>query len=310
MVEDRHVDLVSVIMPCYNHESFVQEAIRAIMNQSYTNIELIIIDDGSKDNSVKKIQEMVPACQKRFVRFEFINRENRGLCNTLNEGIDWCRGKYLSLAASDDRLFSDKTLKQVEELKKLKEKNVVGIFSGFLIFENERDVVKIEKGIGQIVSFEDIFLRKVPPAGQTSMFLRNKVIESGGYDPLCTVDDLYISLKLTEKGEMLYMMEDVLVEYRRHGCNLSGQNVVMQNGVNQILSQYKNHPLYKKAVAASTLVNAHSMQAENKIKGFIMAIESFKIAPSIFFSKSSLKFFIKQLIPSFWVRFLRKKLLK
>ena len=63
--------LVTIAIPCYNHEQYVQDSIQSIIDQSYSNIELIIIDDGSKDNSVLKIQELISICTNRFSRFEF-----------------------------------------------------------------------------------------------------------------------------------------------------------------------------------------------------------------------------------------------
>jgi len=80
--------LVSVVIACYNHEFFVQDSIQSVIDQTYQNIELIIIDDGSKDGSVKKIQEMIPNCQQRFIRFEFRHRLNKGLSATLNEALE------------------------------------------------------------------------------------------------------------------------------------------------------------------------------------------------------------------------------
>ena len=93
--------LVSVVIPCYNHEKFVQDCIQSVIDQTYPNIELIIIDDGSKDGSVEKIQEMIVACEQRFTRFEFRHRQNKGLSATLNEALEWCNGVYLSAIASD-----------------------------------------------------------------------------------------------------------------------------------------------------------------------------------------------------------------
>ncbi|MCD2506173.1 glycosyltransferase family A protein, partial [Staphylococcus aureus] len=74
-----------------------------MIDQDYENIELIIIDDGSKDNSVIKIQEMVECCKQRFTRFEFRSRANIGLSATLNEALEWCEGEYFSALASDDQ---------------------------------------------------------------------------------------------------------------------------------------------------------------------------------------------------------------
>ena len=99
-MKENNQPLVSVVIPCYNHEQFVQDSIQSVIDQTYRNIELIIIDDGSKDGSVEKIQEMVDICEQRFTRFEFRSRPNKGLSSTLNEALEWCKGKYFS-ACSD-----------------------------------------------------------------------------------------------------------------------------------------------------------------------------------------------------------------
>ena len=109
--------LVSVVVPCYNHERYVKECIQSIIDQSYKNIELIVIDDGSKDASVAVIEGLRGACEERFTRFEFSARENRGLCNTLNQALDWCQGEYFAAIASDDQWLPFKTEKQVEYLE-------------------------------------------------------------------------------------------------------------------------------------------------------------------------------------------------
>ncbi len=67
--------LVTVVIPSYNHQNFVQDSIRSIIQQSYQNIELLVIDDGSSDQSIEKIKEMVEQCEERFVRFEFRYRQ-------------------------------------------------------------------------------------------------------------------------------------------------------------------------------------------------------------------------------------------
>lgn len=68
--------LVSVLIPAYNHEKYVQGAIKSIINQTYQNIELIIVDDGSKGSTWQKIQELKEECEKRFVRVHFETKQN------------------------------------------------------------------------------------------------------------------------------------------------------------------------------------------------------------------------------------------
>lgn len=94
--------LVSVIIPAYNHENYIQETIESIINQTYKNIELIVIDDGSKDSTFDKIQELKEVCEKRFSRVHFETKQNEGTCKTLNKLLSLAKGEYIYLIASDD----------------------------------------------------------------------------------------------------------------------------------------------------------------------------------------------------------------
>lgn len=89
--------LVTVIIPSYNHERYISQSIESVVFQSYKNIEIIVIDDGSKDQSVTLINGLADK-----YGFIVIARENRGVAKTLNEGIGLARGKYMSFLASDD----------------------------------------------------------------------------------------------------------------------------------------------------------------------------------------------------------------
>ena len=102
------IPLISVVIPCYNHENFVQEAIQSVIDQDYKNIELLIIDDGSKDSSVEKIEELIPVCKQRFNRFEFKSRANKGISATLNEALAWANGDFFTICASDDSFHRNK----------------------------------------------------------------------------------------------------------------------------------------------------------------------------------------------------------
>ena len=94
--------LVSVIIPAYNHEKYVQETIKSIINQTYKNIELIVIDDGSKDLTWAKIQELKGECEKRFKRTVFETRKNQGVVASMNYALSLTKGEYIFSIASDD----------------------------------------------------------------------------------------------------------------------------------------------------------------------------------------------------------------
>lgn len=95
--------MVSIIIPVYNTEEFVEEAVRSIMNQTLQDIEIIIINDGSTDNSLSIIRKLA----NEDDRIQIYSRENKGLSATRNQGIYLAKGKYLYFMDSDDYLEPD-----------------------------------------------------------------------------------------------------------------------------------------------------------------------------------------------------------
>ena len=288
--------LVSVVIPCYNHESFVQASIQSVIDQTYENIELIIIDDGSKDSSVTKIQEMIDPCKNRFVRFEFRKRSNKGLSSTLNEALEWCQGDFFSPTASDDILFNEKIRMQSEILSQYKDKNVVGVFSGISCIDENHKMIK-QRGRDSNFGFKDVFLRKAFMPGQASMLLRKELVNIGGYNSNFDVEDFYVFLKLANSGFRFISIKEPLVYYRRHDDNLSSKSDVMWNSISGILSEYSDHKEYKQAISCSMLIQAHDLQVVSNKKALQWSIKAVKKYPLNVVSPSllwlSFKFFKK-----------------
>lgn len=109
--------LVTAVVPVYNHDKYVIESIRSILNQTYHNIELIVINDGSKDGSHELVLSLTEECWQRFVRYEYINRENIGVSATLNQALSMAKGKYFTALASDDIAFPGKVELLVDTLE-------------------------------------------------------------------------------------------------------------------------------------------------------------------------------------------------
>lgn len=283
--------LVSIVIPCYNHEGFVQETIQSVIEQDYKNIELIIIDDGSADNSVEVIKEMLPACEERFTRFEFRHRPNKGLCATLNEALEWCKGEFFAPVASDDILRKYKTSTQVDYLNK--NPSSIGVFGGVeLIYEDTGVRKNIVKRPG-VYNFKDIFLHEYTLPAPTQLLRLELVREIDGYKEDLAIEDWSMWLFLTEHGGTLDYINTVFTSYRQHDGNLSSQFDKMHSSRLQIIELFKSSFLYKKALARAYIVTAQEFQSVDLKKSFSYVKKAFLTDYSVLFSPIFIKYPIK-----------------
>ncbi len=116
--ETKFNPLVSIVIPVYNGENYVSEAIESALNQTYNNIEIIVVDDGSKDNTEK-------ICKEYGDKIRYFKKENGGTSTALNMGIKNMKGEYFSWLSHDDQYYPDKIKRQIEELSKLEDKNTI-----------------------------------------------------------------------------------------------------------------------------------------------------------------------------------------
>lgn len=108
--------LVSVIIPSYNHCKYIGRAIQSVFDQTYKNIELIVIDDGSSDNSVTIVNAF---CDISPIPMKFISKKNEGLSKTLNLGLEKSAGKWIAILSSDDYFAPEKIEEQIALSNKL-----------------------------------------------------------------------------------------------------------------------------------------------------------------------------------------------
>lgn len=126
--------LVSIIIPCYNAEKYVAEAIQSALDQTYSNCEVIVIDDGSSDGSLEIIKSF-------GAKIKWETGSNRGGCAARNRGIDISKGTFLKFLDADDLLGKDLVEVQAERLSRDQNSAVYGPWS-FLVFEQEKWIEK------------------------------------------------------------------------------------------------------------------------------------------------------------------------
>lgn len=299
--KNKGLPLVSVVIPSYNHQFFVQQAIQSIIDQDYENIELIIIDDGSNDNSVDEIRKIIPLCRERFLRFEFRSRPNKGLCATLNEALEWCEGEFFSPIASDDIALPHKISFLVS---KIKGSDYAGVFGEISPFSNlrEKDIkieVKHTNKIRCIHNFEDIMLQVNIPRAPAAMLRKSSIIEVGGYAEDVKLEDRYMWLSLTNRGKKLISFSDVIVLYRVHDNNTTNDVRKMQKYRLEVLSKFNKSTVYKKAVKKSYLVFSRGLSEKETLAPILIVLKSKN------YNKTGMFITIRALTPYFLIRLLR-----
>lgn len=166
---------ISVIIPMYNSENYIEETLLSVINQSYRNFEIIVIDDGSKDASGVKAQRIFE--RHTDVISKIITQENKGLSGARNEGIKNAEGRYLCFIDSDDIL--DKLhLQSLYELAEKNELNVVHC-NYELTSDNNRQGTVVNKQEGLILSREEVIkyaVRRKPAIIVCGMLIKRKFL--------------------------------------------------------------------------------------------------------------------------------------
>ena len=261
--------LVSIIVPCYNHEKYIEECILSIVNQTYKNIELIVIDDGSKDNSPAILERL----QKQY-GFFLECQSNMGLSKTLNKAIrNYSKGKYIAGSGSDDFLVLDRIEKQVRYAEAHPEYAMVcgkaymvdeagKIIEGFSIIDPVVDPVKD-------LTFESLIERDPIPSS-TVLIKKDVLEECGGYNENTIVEDLDLWLKVAYRYKIGYM-DDYFVYYRWHGQNITGDTVKMCNAVWTVAKSWEDKidPAFaRKVLARRSSISFNILARRHKKESF------------------------------------------
>lgn len=233
---------VSIVMSSYNHAQYVTEAVESIVNQTYANIEFIVIDDGSKDDT----PNVLKALQEKY-GFYLECRTNHGLVPTLNYALkNIVTGKYTCILDSDDFWALDKIEKQVAVLEKNPQ---CGLCHSPIYFVDKESRVlskyhQDSKKEGDI--FEDLLMGKTNIA-DGGVIIPTKVYEEiGYYDESILIEDYQLWFKILDKYPACYL-DEYIAYYRVHDSNVSNDEKKMLKWEEIVINQWKDHPLFKKA---------------------------------------------------------------
>lgn len=231
--------LVSVIMPAYNHERFVEAAVRSVWALEYRPVELIVLNDGSSDGTLQVLRSLEA---KSPIEMRVIDKPNEGICKTLNRGIALARGKYLGFLASDDEYTPDRMTRHVQFLESCDDPLVVGCYgqqsimdeAGHLVTPVVRRKMLYDNPLHALLSLKSPFYL------QGSTFKREVVVELG-FDESLFYEDWDFLLRLHLKYRLAYL-PGVAFRYRghAHGTNRAMQRMAAARL--QIFDKHRNNP--------------------------------------------------------------------
>ncbi|MBQ0798950.1 MAG: glycosyltransferase family 2 protein [Porticoccaceae bacterium] len=259
--------LVTVLVTSYNHQEFVAECIYSVIRQTYENIELIVIDDGSTDKSKSVIEEILEKHQ-----FTFIPQENQGLAAVLNKGLSLGKGEYFVSIGSDDACMLDRIEKQVEFMESRED---IAVCAGNCLVVDEQSFPEKKQSFNKPreLTFDNIYLHdKAGIKAPTAMCRADVMRQVGGYNPKIKLEDIYMWLKITNAGYGVYVLGDVLAFYRKHSGNQSKDMRFMADSLEAIYGEYSEHPQYKSMIK-KLLTN---LFAKSVRRGYPNSINLFK----------------------------------
>lgn len=205
---------LSIVMPVYNSEQFIKQAVESLLSQSFDDFELIIVDDGSTDGSA----EMISGFRDERIRL-LENEAKRGIVFSRNRGLAEAKGKFIAPFDSDDVAMPEKFVKQIDYLKKHSEIGMIGSWAVIIDQTGQPTGKKWKlnarmKHIPAIMLFRNYFV-------QSAVVLRREVIPRGGYTcGFDIIDDYKMWWDILKKsGGWNY--PEYLVKYRIHKSSVT-----------------------------------------------------------------------------------------
>lgn len=215
-------NLVSIIIPCYNHGAFLGEALDSVLLQKHKNWECLIVNDGSTDNSADIGKKY---CLKD-PRVKLINKENGGLSSARNAGLKESKGAFISFLDADDKWESSKLKNQ---LKQVIEDSADVIFSDYNFFDEKKTFHHNELPVPESLEVEDFIARNPCRASSSSIMIKRRVFETVGFFDLNlrSLEDLdYWFRCFLQNFRFVFSIEkDVLI--RMHGLSMQKNYIKM-----------------------------------------------------------------------------------
>lgn len=197
--------LISIITPTYNREKFIVETVESVLSQTYKNIEYIVVDDGSTDNTLNILDRYKN-------KIKIINQANMGQVKTLNNAWKNCHGKYIGYLSSDDLLYPNAIHELVTQIEK--DNSIVCVFPDSELIDEFSNVVK--KNVCRPFDLAETLVTQECYIGPGAIFRKDAFELVGGWcEDLKLAPDREFWIRLSSLGR-IEMNQQILAKYRTH----------------------------------------------------------------------------------------------
>lgn len=212
--------LVSILLPVYNSVAFIESALNSILLQTYQNFELILINDGCTDGTEVILLDFA----KKHINVRLINQDNLGYCQSLNNGIDCCEGKYIARMDADDIMHPNRLELQVNYMESNSEVSILGTSIQYIDVYNNHHRKHIYPT--RLEMSKSIFDES--PLAHPSVMIRKDVFDQiGKYrENMFPAEDYDLWLRAFTQNIVIDNIKQVLLYYRVHISNTSSNNSI------------------------------------------------------------------------------------
>lgn len=226
--------LASVVMTTYNAERFVHRAVDSVLRQTLSDLELVVVDDGSTDHTPERLRQYTDE------RLRVILQPNRGYPAALNAAVGMARGVYIGFLDGDDVWLATKLARHLEFMEQHSEVDLTFSWSR-LITENDRETGLHSRHWRGPISFREL-LADFVIGNSSSLMLRRSALDCAGWldpelDRFCDVD-LCLRVAMLRPGNVHAIPEELTL-YRRHGGQMSQDREGMRSEWSRLLGKYR-----------------------------------------------------------------------
>jgi glycosyltransferase involved in cell wall biosynthesis len=216
---------ISVFLPVYNQEKYIVDAVDSILIQSYPNLQIVIGDDGSNDQTVEIIKNY-KALYPELIKL-VLSKENTGITSNCNRILAECDGDYIAMFAGDDIWLPGKLNAQVKAVIENPDVAMCST-SGEVFLDSTGEILRISPNLGQLNSAQGLLSRTVA-LGEVgcSLLIARWAMPSRGFDPRCpSVSDWLFWVETISSGRHIHL-DNIFIRYRRHERNASANALVI-----------------------------------------------------------------------------------